>query len=289
MRLTLVISLCIALGAACAAGAPKDVGRFVVSRADAGARASDASAVDAGAPQPDVRGDVLGILYDHPEIVDHAPLHAADPIDVTPFLDSRCTSAASHRPLDCLRASIAPLAPQADCTLVFRLPPEAGALSPRVPIVGCLVDVDESDGGATGMLVTGCMRRSARTWIVYDDATHALHHLRTPRELASFFAPVDSLDEALALAMALTATRPLYFPPGALDDARYYAPRVEATHVDARDDGSYRVHLFDYGACGCGPHPYAAVDVIVRRDGTVSEGRATPAFAHTRDDRVCID
>jgi hypothetical protein len=83
------------------------------------------------------------------------------------------------------------------------------------------------------------------------------------------FAPVETKEEALSFAVALTGSFPKYdasVPEG------YFpvAPPIISTYME-ETNGGFKIHLFDYDICGCGSHPYYAVDYYVTRAGNVTE------------------
>jgi len=235
-------------------------------------------APDAADAAPKQKFDVLGILYDGPEIVEHAPFADA-PFDVTPFVKAGC------------KQDMRPRAPALDCSaLAARFGcnmagPAYGPLlyfSRKKPMATCHAPTEDAGPDA---LIGGCMIPQSLTYLVEIGKDF---RRVWPSELAGIFGPVDSPEEALAFAIATTLFMPMYVTRESLADARFYAPRIEATFV--ADEGSaYRVHLFGYSACGCGPHAYSAVDVIVAKNGSVTSGPAQTAFAYARDDHVCID
>lgn len=47
------------------------------------------------------------------------------------------------------------------------------------------------------------------------------------------------------------------------------------------------VHLFESELCGCGSHPYYAIDYLVTRDGNVTELSKEEVFNSTM--QICVD
>jgi hypothetical protein len=122
----------------------------------------------------------------------------------------------------------------------------------------------------------------------------------TPEKFRQSFAPVDSAEEALAFAMALSGHFPVYefdkrarssTMPETLDlrpEFRYYSREFTPTSV-TRVGNTYRVELFDYQMFGCGPHPYSRVTYQVSSAGEVSETSRTKLFEDPNFDGLCVD
>ncbi len=89
-------------------------------------------------------------------------------------------------------------------------------------------------------------------------------------EFKAIFAPVESTDEALSYAMAMTSLSARYdIDPNANVD--YLVEMIEESHAEETPDG-YLVHLFDSDRkMGCDTHSFYAVKVLVTRDGEVHE------------------
>jgi hypothetical protein len=45
---------------------------------------------------------------------------------------------------------------------------------------------------------------------------------------------------------------------------------IEPSHAEEKD-GAFSVHLFNRPICGCGSHPYYAVNYLVSKEGEVTE------------------
>jgi hypothetical protein len=88
--------------------------------------------------------------------------------------------------------------------------------------------------------------------------------------LQEIFAPVESTDEALSYAMAMTSLSARYdLDPNANVD--YLVDLIEETHVVETPDG-YLVSLFDSDRkMGCDDHSFYAVQLLVTREGDVRE------------------
>lgn len=107
-----------------------------------------------------------------------------------------------------------------------------------------------------------------RSYIVFQGDDYRLIIRRT--EFREIFAPVESADEALSYAMAVTSlTADFSIDPNA--NIEYLVRVIEETHVEETPAG-YVVHLFDSDRqMGCDTHEFFAVKVLVTQAGEVSE------------------
>jgi hypothetical protein len=114
-----------------------------------------------------------------------------------------------------------------------------------------------------------------------------LQLIRTQDEFREVFAPVQAVEEALSYALAVTRYSARY---GLELDAQYeyLVDEIEDTHVEAVDDG-YRVHLYYYRLCGCGPHPTSAVELHVGPDGQIEQVAVQDVYKDPDEDDLCID
>ena len=167
-------------------------------------------------------------------------------------------------------------------------------LDPQLPIVECYSRVIDggdrssergSDGGGDqkGLVRVGCMLPAYRNYIVAIDGDFRL--IESKEEFAALFAPVRSPDEAMAFAVALTDSFPLYdrvAPEG------YFPVSPAATPSSAEEkDGAFAVHLFDQPICGCSTHPYYAVDYLVTKEGNVTE--LSRRMVYDSNNQICFD
>jgi hypothetical protein len=67
-----------------------------------------------------------------------------------------------------------------------------------------------------------------------------------------------------------------------------FVSKIEATYVKQTSEG-FRVHLFDYQLCGCGPHPYYAVDYLVTETGEIKEISREEIYKDPMKDGLCVD
>ncbi|MEJ5202000.1 MAG: hypothetical protein WHV66_07160 [Anaerolineales bacterium] len=89
-------------------------------------------------------------------------------------------------------------------------------------------------------------------------------------EFKEIFAPVESTEEALSYAMAMTSLK-ARFDLDASANIDYLVDVIEETHAEYTPNG-YLVYLFDWShKMGCDNHPFYAVKVLVTQEGDVHE------------------
>lgn len=168
------------------------------------------------------------------------------------------------------------------CYEVANASAELEALDPRLPIVECDTLATESSG-REGLVRTGCMLAGYRNYIIEKDGDFRL--IRSREEFAALYAPVQSQREAMAFAVALTNSFPLYdtAPPEG-----YFSVSSAITPSSVEEkDGSFVVHLFDRPICGCGSHPYYAVEYLVTGAGNLTELSRQKVFDSNA--MICVD
>ena len=184
-------------------------------------------------------------------------------IDSNAFIDAGCFVDGYH--LDCSNLG---LDQQFGCIWISNASAALGNLSPALSLVECLVrSEDYNFNSSEGIIREGCMMPMYRRFIAMQDGEYKL--ISTKEEFQSLFAPVETKEEALSFAVALTSSLPKYdasVPEG------YFpvASLIEPTYMEETDEG-FEVRLFDYEVCGCGSHPYYAIDYSVTKDGNVTE------------------
>jgi hypothetical protein len=155
-------------------------------------------------------------------------------------------------------------------------------LSPQLPIVECLY-LSKDYNSQEGILREGCMMPLLRKYIVKQGEEFQL--IESSEDFRSIFAPVETKDEALAYAVALTSSLPRYdtsVPEG------YFPVSSSIKPTYAKEtEGSYLVHLFDKEICGCGSHPYFAIDYLVTKAGNVTELLREKVYDSTM--QICVD
>ncbi len=158
-----------------------------------------------------------------------------------------------------------------------------GGLTPKVAITGC--DIRGRDGETMGIYRTGCRITSWRRYVVAADKK--LELIATKEDFVKRFAPVETPAEALAFAVALTDAKAL-FKIELPKDAEVFLKSVAPTSVTPVADG-FKVRLYGYQLCGCGPHNHLAIDYLVTRGGEVRELASTPAWLDPKAKRLCVD
>ena len=215
-------------------------------------------------------------------------------VDVTAFEKAGCVVAGIT--LDCSKsASVKAFGCMQD---TLHVDDSLGGLTPKAAIAECngMAHVVVAPGqplapqppgaqaAATGIVKLGCMIPVVKRYLVSMRGKLTL--VRSAAELAALFAPVESPEEALGFAVALSRAAPQYtldIKPGWRT-----APRIETSYTEATT-GGFKVHLFEYQLCGCGPHPYRAVDFLVGKDGSAKVTATEEAYADPRKDHLCID
>ncbi|MDQ1262154.1 MAG: hypothetical protein QG575_1335 [Euryarchaeota archaeon] len=155
-------------------------------------------------------------------------------------------------------------------------------LSPQLPIVECLFR-SEDYNSQEGIVREGCMMPLFRKYIAKQGEEFQL--IESIEEFQSIFAPVETKEEALAFAVALTSSLPRYdtsVPEG------YFPVSSSITPTYAKEtEGGYIVHLFDSELCGCGSHPYYAIEYLVSKAGHVTELSREKVYDSTM--QMCVD
>ena len=142
-----------------------------------------------------------------------------------------------------------------------------GGLQPSYAVMECIHENGEPPNKDYFRQLNGLDRRY-RSYVIYQDGEYKI--IIKKSEFKAIFAPVESTDEALSYAMAMT-------PLGARFDINpnekidYLVDVIEETHSEETSDG-YLVDLFDWShKMGCDLHPFYAVKVLVTREGDVHE------------------
>lgn len=158
-----------------------------------------------------------------------------------------------------------------------------GGLSPKAAITGC--DLLARGGEGQGLYRSGCRFSTWHRYVVAED--NRLLLLDTKEAFVRRFAPVETPAEALAFAVAMTDDKAL-FTIELPKDAEVFLKTIEPTSVEPVADG-FRVRLYGYQFCGCGPHNHLAIDYLITRAGEVRELASTPAWRDPKLEKICID
>lgn len=162
-----------------------------------------------------------------------------------------------------------------------------GGLQPGYPLYVCLVfgEAGKPLPGDEFIYREGCLMAEYVRYAILQDGEWKL--LKSAADLQRVYAPIETESEALSYALAASGLGVRYGIT-AQPDLRYFVDQIEDTHV-AKEPQGFRVHLFDYRLCGCGPHPTYAVDILVTRDGQVVELSREKIYEDPAEDRLCVD
>jgi hypothetical protein len=226
-----------------------------------------------------------------PRVIDHPRPELT--VDMEPFREVGCTPE-EWGVWTC--PDNGPLA-EFDCQRLREPSDLLGGLTPQAAIMICEVgpDLARSDVGPyeqaeqireEGILYSsGCMFPSFVRYVVARDGEFTLVKDRVDFQAA--FAPVESANEALSFALAVTGHTAGY-EHQVSRDLRYHTETLEDTHVEEAE-GGYVVNLRSYALCGCGPHTTSEVVLLVTPDGEVSQQEVTPLYADPEEDDLCVD
>lgn len=140
-------------------------------------------------------------------------------------------------------------------------------LQPPYAIMECIHEEGEPADPAYFRQPAGLDTRY-RSYAILQDGTYRL--LIKKSEFKYTFAPVESMDEALSYAMAMTGLQ-ARFDLQSLDGVEFLVDTLFETHVEETPEG-YLVYLFDSDhKMGCDRHSFYAVKVLVNPEGEVHE------------------
>jgi len=168
----------------------------------------------------------------------------------------------------------------------IKVPGDFGGLSSKVPIVECNVLVENWTGDMdVGIMHLGCLYPLFKKYIIIENGEYKL--IGSKEEFIQFFAPVESPEEALGFAVALTGSYPVYnmtIP----ESYKVFVSEIKTTYVK-ESDGEFNVHLFNMQICGCGNHPYYSIDYIVTRAGEVNTMSSERIYENPQFSDMCVD
>ncbi len=160
-----------------------------------------------------------------------------------------------------------------------------GGLDPALPIAEASTVSFDYETTIPAVYSNGCMATQYVRYLVFvEDEIRLIDSMEDMREL---YAPIESDNEALSYAVAVTGLTPIYDFDQQPRLKLVTRPITETTV--AFDGEKYVVHLFDTYICGCGPHVVSSVDVSVFPDGTVSLSDPIGAYSDPETDDLCID
>jgi hypothetical protein len=142
-----------------------------------------------------------------------------------------------------------------------------GGLQPPYAVMECIHASGEPPNREYFRQPAG-MDTRLRSFAVWQDGRYRL--IIRKSEFQAIFAPVDSTDEAISFAMALSSLSARFdLDPHAQVD--YLVDVIQETHAEQTPDGTL-VYLFDTDReMGCGEHSFYAVQVLVTPEGQAHE------------------
>lgn len=216
-----------------------------------------------------------------PEIVHFEPPDMPA-IDLSPFLADGCqVDSAGY--LTCPVES-----PPAELECTYLQAPGAllGGLQPAYPLVECQLGYDRyKPDSTTYIFEKGCLDHRWVQYAVFRDGRYQI--LPALADFQSLFAPVETSSEALSYALAVTGLQ-ARFDLETSPEYKYEVDRIDETRVE-ETEGGYRVYLFSYSTCGCGPHYFRQIAVDVSRDGQIAFSAPADLFRDPKLDKVCGD
>ncbi len=214
--------------------------------------------------------------------------------DVSGFLNAGCVLSSSNPgSLECYEID---LEERFKC-MDLKVPSKyLSFLKPERELVECFFDARD-DTSSEGIFSTGCMLRKKMKYIILVHAKDqgigpTFSEIKSKADFASHDSPVvvENAEEALAYAVALTPSFPLFNPTIEKpfgDGTAVAIPDFNKTTVRQTGDG-YIVNLFEYVVCGCGTHPYEMIEYSVSRSGEVKELSRKVVF-EDKSLQVCVD
>lgn len=166
---------------------------------------------------------------------------------------------------------------------VGEAPDLLGSLTPDRPLAAARRVQCQS---GEGVIFNGGLLGSCTQYLLAEDESFRL--IQNPEALQSFYAPVESPEEAASYAIARSGSRWMAnfeLKP----EYRYYTRLIRRSRVETQADGSYKVLLYAYQQFGCGPHDHSAVTYQVGRDGSFSEVSRAKVWADPIQDGLCVD
>jgi hypothetical protein len=225
-----------------------------------------------------------------PTINNHTPPQAG--LDFSAFDDSGCTGEPGQRKVCQADSSLKALG----CHELREPSALLGFLKPDLPLIYCVVHPSMEPGNPMSEIErlrdegsfikqTGGLDPIFFRFAIARNGEFEV--LETIADFQEVYAPIESPEEALSYALALTNLRAYYglaYDP----ELEYFVSEIEDTYVEPVA-GSYEVHLFSYREFGCGPHPTSSVVMQVGSDGSLNETSRTQVFKDPSEDNLCVD
>lgn len=185
--------------------------------------------------------------------------------------------------IDCLPADLKAI--QFPITSIYPLDDSFGGLDPIIPLAKTGTMSFDYDTVIPAVYTKGCMGTYYVRYLVELDGE--IRMIDSAEGLQQLYAPIESEEEAMSYAVAVTGLTPLNDLHEHREYKRYTRPLVESHSTF--DGKQYTVNLFDDYLCGCGPHIVSSVIVTVQQDGSFSLSEPVGAFSDPETDGLCID
>ena len=164
------------------------------------------------------------------------------------FTDAGCVLDKDNSQAVCAKA---PPLTQLGCQTI-RFDDLLGGLAPHDPIATCLQSAHQPE--------------TFPKYVIFHDGRYSL--LSTQEEFRARYTPIESEDEALSYALAVTGYHVFYYPVDSCDHlytvANALVAEIKETHIERLANG-YRVYLFDPSYGGL-----TSIVLDVARDGTIT-------------------
>jgi hypothetical protein len=231
-----------------------------------------------------------------PKLINHSKPNIQ--VDLTSFLAASDCQLQAKQLQGCTQ-----LKKQMGCEDILLPNPLWGAITPKYPIVTCLVftyqptskvarsqlikQLEQLETQGYFLRVQGKSTQYIR-YVIFKAGTFQL--IKNIDELKQTFAPIETPAEALSYALLATPFQ-AYYQQTLKPNYRYYTDTIEDTHVITNDDGflSYQVLLYTQRHLGCGSHPISTIPVLVKSNGLVSYPSQQLAYADPAEDELCVE
>jgi hypothetical protein len=168
----------------------------------------------------------------------------------------------------------------------LEIEPLLGGLTPNYSIARCSFRLEDDDFPRDDCIFyDGVASYNCIQYIIYKDGEYI--HIKTMKEFRSYFAPVDSPEEALGFALA-TGNYSAKYGHNQWKNYFYYTEKLEDSYVQSSEEG-YLVHLFELRLVNCERLITDAVDLKVTADGLVELHRRYPVYRNLADDGICVE
>lgn len=204
--------------------------------------------------------------------------------DLTFFMDMGC-SLESGGNLSCKNPS--PLT-TSGCG-EFHIPSSyLGGLNPAYPMIEC--SGWDPSGETASVRLDACPSHPFYQYAISLNNTY-LAFLKNADDFKAMFAPVETPEEALSFAIALTGDYPLFDMTLDLTQVKLSIDKddIELTHVEETDD-SYHVLLFTSSGCGCHYDNFlTAIEYLVTPEGNVTQVDSYEVYHGANEGMICVD